>query len=39
MVLIVTMKFNPVKIELKPRTNTPNVAGVTCEVVSIEYGV
>ena len=29
MVLIVTMKFSPVKIELKPSTNAPDVAKIT----------
>ena len=38
-VLIVTMKFNPVKIELKPRMNAPDVARITELLVVVLYGV
>ena len=31
----VTMKFRPVKIELKPRMNAPNVAGTTAVFVVV----
>jgi hypothetical protein len=33
---IVTMKFKPVKIELKPRMKTPNVVAMTLVLVVVE---
>jgi hypothetical protein len=33
------MKFKPVKIELNPRMNAPNNAGITEVVVVVLYGV
>ena len=39
MVLIVTIKFKPVKIELKPRMNAPDVAKMTALSVVVLYGV
>ena len=38
-VLMVTTKFSPVKIELKPRMNTAIVAATTVELVVVLYGV
>jgi hypothetical protein len=35
----VTMKFSPVKIELKPRMNTPVTIGITEVPVDVLYGV
>ncbi len=32
---IVTMKFRPVKIELNPRMNAPNAAGITAVAVVV----
>ena len=38
-VLMVTMKFSPVKIELNPRMKAPEVARMTDESVDVLYGV
>jgi hypothetical protein len=35
---IVTMKFRPVKIELKPKMKAPKAAGITLVVVVVLYG-
>jgi len=36
---MVVMKFIPVKMELNPRINAPNNAGITVVVVVVLYGV
>ncbi len=38
-VLIVTIKFKPVNIELKPKINAPKVAAITLVCVVTLYGV